>query len=112
MARRTSGSSSTVNKTGFGIFVRCGARDFVASYEDGGIASVSFRAALKLQFLTVPCPAPSINSSRVSLPRMHPIGSRPQAKYMAWDGQREGLPFLNGGPRTSSPRYYRDRSRK
>src|ERR1700757_5420763 len=28
MARRTSGSSSTVNKTGFGIPVRCGARGF------------------------------------------------------------------------------------
>src|SRR6266852_4433751 len=28
MARRTSGSSSTVNKTGFGISLRCGARGF------------------------------------------------------------------------------------
>src|SRR5216684_4918774 len=35
MARKTSGSSSTVNKTGFGIFLRCGAPGFRCVFRGG-----------------------------------------------------------------------------
>jgi len=45
MARRTSGSSSTVNKTGFGIFLRCGAPGFRCVFK---------KEAAWLQLLFVP----------------------------------------------------------
>src|SRR5260370_41799456 len=103
MARRTSGSSSTVNKTGFGIFLRCGARDFVAYYEDCCIASASIPAALKLQLLTLPCPALSLNSLRTSRPRTHPEGLRPPMKSTGSGPQPQDLPVLTGGPQSNSP---------
>src|SRR5947207_6781732 len=77
---------------------------FDAFMEDGCTASVSFCAALKLQFLTLPCPALSLNPSRTSRPPMPPRDLRPQAKSTAWAGRLQGLPFIGGGPRAYPPR--------
>src|SRR5216683_2393771 len=108
MARRTSGSSSTVNKTGFGISLRCGACDFVASYGDCYMASASFRDALKLQFLMSPCPALWPNGSQSSHPRMNQKGLRPQVKSTVWAVPLGDPLLLNGGRKASSPRYCAD----
>jgi len=56
------------------------------------VASASFRAALKLQFLTPPCPALLLQPSRIYRPLSHRRGSPQRRRSITWAARPPGAP--------------------